>query len=374
MKNFFNNYKITINFLGIKISIKNKLYAKSLCKKINKDIGKYKYVHVMHNDKFNKSFVDFLNKNFDNNEHMILCQKLFPDEPPRAFPKGNNVYEWATLDNINFNTKNIKKIIFHELRPDYVDFLYQNKELLSKSFWTVWGGDLYWPPRDEKNDFVRSNLKGYLCSIDKEYALNKYHMKGDFYEVHYPFSTVFNKNHKIKKRLKDEPVIIQVGKSGEPSNLEVFDFLAKFKNENIKIRSTLSYCTRSNDDKEKILKKGFEIFGDKFEPLLDFLPPEDYTKYVSQNDILILNSDKQEGVGNVILHLIHGAKIYVKSSISTFKYFNNKNVKIFDAYELNNISFEELIKNEYAQQNIENIKDFTDENCLANLWKKVFTD
>ena len=374
MKNFFNNYQIIINFLGIKIKFKNKFYAKNLSKKINADISKYKYVHVMHNDKFNKPFVDFINENFDSNEHMILCQKLLPDKPPTLFPTGDNVYEWATLDNINFNIENVKKIIFHELRGNYVDFLYKNQELLKKSYWVIWGGDLYWPPRDEKNDFIRKNLAGYLSTLDKEYAINKYHMKGPFYDVNYPFSTVFNKKFEFKKRSKDEPVVIQVGKSGEPSNLEIFDFLAKFKDENIKIRSTVSYCTRSNDDKEKILKKGYEIFGDKFEPLLTFLPPDDYTKYVSQNDILILNSDNQEGVGNIILHLLHGAKIYVKSSVSTYKYFNDKNTKIFDVQELKNISFEEFIKNDYAKQNVENIKDFTDKDCLAGLWAKVFTD
>ena len=47
------------------------------------------YYLSMYNDKFNKPFVDFLNANFNKNEHMILCCKkhsvdLYP------FPEGDH--------------------------------------------------------------------------------------------------------------------------------------------------------------------------------------------------------------------------------------------------------------------------------------------
>ena len=44
----------------------------------------------MFNDKFNKPYVDFLNKNFGKNEHLILCKKWFSEHP---FPLGENVIE-----------------------------------------------------------------------------------------------------------------------------------------------------------------------------------------------------------------------------------------------------------------------------------------
>ena len=51
--------------------------------RIQQRIDHAKYVHLMFNDKFNKPFVDFLNKHFDHQEHLILCKRWFDNH---AFP------------------------------------------------------------------------------------------------------------------------------------------------------------------------------------------------------------------------------------------------------------------------------------------------
>ena len=48
--------------MGLLKNIQREIKKYKLKQKINEDISKYKYVHIMYNDKFNKPFVDFLNK------------------------------------------------------------------------------------------------------------------------------------------------------------------------------------------------------------------------------------------------------------------------------------------------------------------------
>ena len=155
--------------MGLMKKIKQKIKLFSCQRKIDS----YKYVHIMFNDKFNKPFVDFLNTNFNPKEHLVLCKRWFSEHP---FPIGDNVMEIQSLNCFNFNQAD--KVICHSLFDnELVDYLYSHQDILKqKAYWTIWGGDLYEAPRDEKNDFVRKNFKGYMlfANNDKQILLNKY--------------------------------------------------------------------------------------------------------------------------------------------------------------------------------------------------------
>ena len=141
---------------------------------INEKLKNYKYAHIMFNDKFNKPLVDFLNRNFNIKEHIILCQRWYKDFP---FPTGDNVFEMINLEKLEI-PDNIEKIIFHSLLGgEYAEYLYKHQDILkNKAYWVIWGADLYEAPRDEINDFVRANFKGYTDITDEEYAKNKYNI------------------------------------------------------------------------------------------------------------------------------------------------------------------------------------------------------
>jgi len=145
--------------MNINAAIKNL----PIINKVNKAIKQYKYIHLMYNDKFNKPFVDFLNKNFDPKEHLILCKRWIKDEKVAPFPVGDNVFEIYSLFGLNFERDNIKKIFCHSMTDkEIVYYLYNHeKTLKEKTYWIIWGRDLYEAPDSEKHNFVRKNLKGY---------------------------------------------------------------------------------------------------------------------------------------------------------------------------------------------------------------------
>lgn len=349
-----------------------------LTKKINKNIADYKYIHIMNNDKFVKPFVDFLNKNFNPDEHMVLCYRTCPDKAPTLFPRGRNVYEYVYFKDITgLLGDNIDKIIFHSLfLPGVIDRLYREPELLKKSYWVIWGGDLYNAPRDEKNDFVRKNFKGYISLItgDEKVAQNKYNSNSVLMNAMYIPLTKIEHIKGLNKNKKSN-ITIQINNSCNESTLEMLDILSKFKDKNIKIRTILSYGKM--EYKDKIIQKGKEIFGDKFEYLDKYISADKYAKYIADNDILILNPNRQQGAGNIMLALSVGVKVFVCDATVSSKFFKDEGFIIYDSANIKNLTFEELLEypEEPKNKNIEKAYLFLSDSQYMhqfNAWTKVF--
>ena len=356
-----------------------RLRSKILTPRINRDIKKYKYVHVMKNDKFNKSFVDFLNKNFDSTEHMILCYRACKNKPPTLFPKGGNVYEYVYFKDIKgLLDDNIDKIIFHSLfMPGVVDRLYREPELLKKSYWVIWGGDLYNAPRDEKNDFVRKNFKGYISLIagDEKVAKEKYNSKSLLFTALGPVLMDKSFLEKIP-HVKTDKIVIQINNSCDDSTLDMLDILSKYKNKDIIIRTILSYGKMQY--KDKIKEKGKKIFGDKFQYLDKLILSDDYGKFLSENDILILCQNRQQGLGNAIYDLALGAKVFLPYNTTSLAFVESYNLKVFDSLKIKDMSIEEFIEypENLKKRNMHAALTYCDnslryEKC-RKMWQKIF--
>lgn len=360
----------------------NKIKEKRKAKRINKIIRRYKFIHIMDSDKFAKPFVDFLNRNFDMKEHLVLCKRTDRDEFP--FPHGENVIEIKTLLYLKF--KNNEKVFFHSLfNHESVKYLYKHKDILKeKAYWQIWGGDLYNAPRDKKNDFVRENFRAYITDVDndkvvleKRYATRK---NKKVYHATYTFPVTINMIQQAKDSLKKRnATIIQINNSCDDSTLEMLDILSKFKMKNIIVKTILSYGKL--EFKQAIIDKGNAIFGDKFEFIDMILPPQDYAKYVSENDVLILNQNRQQGLGNAFLALAFGTKLYIRSEISTYDYLIQNGNKVFDitnglcgAYcHMDFVEFIAIDK-EIQQNNILNSQKFFSDEFAKKLFEKVFYD
>ncbi|MCM1265228.1 MAG: TDP-N-acetylfucosamine:lipid II N-acetylfucosaminyltransferase [Candidatus Gastranaerophilales bacterium] len=357
--------------MGLIKNIKREIDKHRFVNKINKNISKYKYVHVMFNDKFNKPFVDLLNKYLNSNEHMIICKRVFFNDTVQPFPIGDNVYEFIKFKGLKLDHNNIKKIVFHSLFfEDVIDYLYSKKDVLNKSYWRIWGGDLYNAPRDKKNDYVRRNFKGYIGIIDREYALNKYGMADNFYKMFYRFP--------LSKEMLDnticdnkDAIVIQINHSCNKTTLEMLDILSKYKNENIKIKTVLSYG-KYMEYKEPIIQKGKEIFGNKFEYLEKYISPQEYAQYLAQNDILILNQRQQQGFGNTLASLYLGQKVFIRKDISVNQYLNEDGIKIYNSEDIENLSFQEFLSFPERESTTANVTKYLQDEYLAELMEKFF--
>ena len=345
-----------------------------IVKQCNDTIRRYRFVHLMFNDKFGKPWGDFLNRNFDTKQHLMLCKRWFDEFP---FPQGENVIEIGSLWGLDFSYAD--KIFCHSLfDEELIDYLYKHQDILEqKAYWLIWGGDLYNAQRDEKNDFVRENFCGYITDVDGDKKLLEKtysHKKNKaFHHAAYTFPVTQEMIKKAKDSLVlQNATVIQINNSCDKSTLEILDILARFKDENIIIKTILSYGRL--EFKEQIIQKGKEIFGDKFTFIDTILSPQDYAKYMSENNILILNQNRQQGVGNACIALQFGTKLYIRSEISSFNHLISHGNAVFDTNKISQMDFSEFIAIDKAIQenNIKESSKFFSDEFSKGLWEKIF--
>lgn len=338
-------------------------------------IKKCKFIHIMYNDKFCQGFIDFIERNFCIEDHVFVVQKILDDLPPLT---GRNVVEIGDLRKYTFGLNDEQVIICHSLFMSGIGGFYNsNRHLLKRSYWFIYGGDLYNAPRNETADYIRSNFACYITDVDNDINVltDRYKIESlNYVNSAYTFPVTLDmiKRAQQKKSQNKDYVTIQINNSSDVSTLEILDILSKFKNEKIKIRTILSYGKL--EYKQDIINKGISIYGDKFSYIDTLLTPEKYAEFCVENDILILNQNRQQGLGNSFLALQFGQKLFIRSEITTYDYLRKNGNIVFDTKLIRGMSFETFKYNSCVDKsvNILNSKKFFTDEFLYIHWKKVF--
>lgn len=334
-----------------------------------------KNVHIMFNDKFNKPLVDFFNKYFDAKDNLFVFYDGYSKDLFKI-PKYSNVIELKDMANMKLHN-NVKKVFLHGLfNSGTINWLYDNKDILHKCYWFIWGGDLYDIEENEKSMYIKKNVKAYLGSLakDAEYAREKYNSNAVFLSIDIPSPLSLEMLEDAQKgKIKKDYTVIQINHSACQSTLEILDKLARFKDKPIKVKTVLSYADIVYND--EIIKKGKEIFQDKFIPQMDYLQPQDHAKYLADADILIMNQQRQQGGRNINAMLYFGCKVYLRSDVSTWHYYQEEqNFKLFDTLNLDNETFENFI--EMSQEDRDSNKklayELHNDKNIISYWEKIF--
>lgn len=336
-----------------------------------------KYLHIGANSRIYTDYIKFIDENFDRKEHKFL----YPKE------NGKNLTEniFIIIKFIVYGLM-VKKIFIHGLfNKKMILFLYIFRFFLNKSSWIIWGGDLYTNyfklqsnsrlTFKEKIYFyidkkVKKHFKNYITFMTRDYKIMQKYCNGNgklLLSFTYP-SNLYKKNE-IRKEKKEE-LWIQVGNSADPSNnhFEILEKLSKFKDMNIKLFCILSYGG-NEEYKKQVIRKGSELFKDKFFPILNFMEFKEYMSFLSSLDIAIFAHNRQQGFGNITSLLSMKKTVYLKETVTTFKTLKEMGIEVK--------SFEKLINLEKIDENIlETNRKIIEENFseekLIEQWKNIF--
>lgn len=337
---------------------------------------KYKYIHVMNNGIHSVNIIKFMNKYFDSNEHCFIFPFVMLSKTKSQLPPNLKNVFYTPLNNVDIH--NINKIIIHGLFDSLlINFLYKNKQFLKKTYWFIWGGDLYAAKNTKADNYVRKHLTGIITAFDKEVYEKKYGKCKKFYYATYPHDMT---EDMIVKNNKDKNYIhIQVNNSADETTLEMLDILSKFKNEPIKISTILSYKTVGQKDVQmQIMKKGYETFKDKFNPIIEFMPKEKFANHLASVDIYISNQNRQQGNGNASFVCAfgggHGGKVFTKKGTSVYEEYNKLGIKYFDTDTIKNLSFDEFVAYDLQtkEKTIALLKERMKDETKVRQWDKVF--
>ena len=104
---------------------------------------------------------------------------------------------------------------------------------------------------------------------------------------------------------------IQLGNSATPANnhIEAIDWLSQMDLGTRKVIVPLSYG--SDDYRDMVCAYGKKRLGDSFQPVTDFMPFDEYKALLAQCGIMFMNTIRPQGVGNILINLMNGAKVIV---------------------------------------------------------------
>lgn len=262
-----------------------------------------------------------------------------------------------------------EKIIIHYLSIDSAKFVSQISH--PSIYWIEWGGDLYngllnqrgfqlyfdknieWKifghqmPRTlywmyKKWKSYRYNHYYYLAirqikyfvpdSMYDEYPLFLYYYPEfshlqyrDFF--YYPIDEILGWNFE-KIYCTGSNIIIGNSASLTGNHIEAFNIISTLNLNNRSIIAPLSYGPSKYVD--YVCDKGKELFGDSFVPVLEFMPIEQYNLLLCNARIFIYNNYRQEAVGNIIIALYLGGKVFLNKRNPLLSFYKSLGIIIFD--------------------------------------------
>ena len=344
-------------------------------------LNQMKILHIAEPQSFTKPFFSLVEKNFEVKDHAILTHGKSNGWPSDLTIAHKTLSGVRWVANFLDSARKAEKIILHGLWDSrLIVLLALHPAMLKKCYWVIWGGDLYSHSMGKKNLrwyatelFRRPVIRriGHLITYvqgDVELARKWYGAIGQYHECFMYTSNIY-RDYAIKEQ-PHAVVNIQIGNSADPSNnhLEILENLKSFRDQNITIYAPLSYGDQANA--KTVIAAGKAIFGDKFKPMTDFIPFEQYLEFLGKIDIAVFAHKRQQGMGNTITLLGLGKKVYMRSDVTPRATFDGMGVKIFDFPNIDLMP----INKETINKNIAQIKKNFSEKKLTDQLKSIFKD
>lgn len=350
-------------------------------------------LHIFSDSPYTYKFIDLVNQMFSPAEHQFVVLLNRNSRFAGYYSSVKNCR--LAYSNIDFFKSAVRffeaeKIIFHQLnQPRLLLFLSIFYPLsFRKSTWSIWGGDAYF------HSFKKNTLKDNLIERvfahvirrfptiaayipgDYDVVKAKYNTKAKYIRAKYPSPIdvgCLRDVPKIEKKLPTTTIL--VGNSGDPSNehIATFELLSKYKNHDIKVVSVLSY-SGTKDYIEKVIESGNMIFGNKFSPITEYMPLEDYLKFISDVDICVFNHKLSQGLGNLFLFFALGGKVFISNQTTPFQFYKSTGVDLCATEDIQHLSFEDFctFSQESRQTNKDLIFKEIDYRQIVLEWEQVF--
>lgn len=354
-----------------------------------------KNLHIIPYEKFTEGYIRVINNEFkDIVNHFYV---IISDESQKEKIKYDNVTflkrTSALYSTIVDNIFNYDKIFVHNLSCIYPKLMLRMALIPKrkiKQYWILWGMDLYCY-QEPKNtikekifEFIRGmyirHLRGIIFWVKGDYELAKkwYHTKAKYFRGGYSTS-YYSKETPPVDTPSDGFVRIQVGNSAAVRNrhIEALEKISRIDNERLLLYCPLSYAGNA-EYIQQVVSVGKELFGDRFNPITEMMPYENYVKYLETIDIGVFNTDRQMGLGNISKMLLMGKKVYVNDYTTSWDYYRSLGAEIFS---FNNVNLEtaegqrdflSLLDHKSKLHNYESIMSARKQ--YLSLWDTIFND
>lgn len=307
------------------------------------------FLHVLFDEKVVNSFISMMETAFPNESTYLIIRRK---GKPNRVESGKNIVSFDEKSNdlkrFLSNISVYKHVCLHAM-GGYKFYQYINHTSIS---WVIWGGDLYEPLLESK---------GYENYYDKEqqYKVRAGRMPVWLYKLlvtlrdsgsvkrmenvinklsyfitdngcdedvfnryfgdknitfpgtinYYPIENLIDES-KREKECYGSAIWVGNSAAANGNHVWVFEKLKNFSDD-IKILTPISY----GDVRfvKFIDNEGRKILGDKFVPLKDYLPVNDYYSKFLQANAFIFGHFRQCAVGNILMAFYFGGKVFLSN-------------------------------------------------------------
>ncbi|MCI1779710.1 MAG: TDP-N-acetylfucosamine:lipid II N-acetylfucosaminyltransferase [Bacteroidales bacterium] len=329
-------------------------------------------LHLANDEKVINRAIELFEKSFPQNNLFVI----FGKKPFHMVKSGKNIISYKEYDERKYSHL-ISSVIIHYLTDKKVRFMKRHIDRTIPAYWIMWGSDLYHRMLESKGFEIRYKKGNYdkrICKYvltpfnkindairtEKRVAFVNKHIKylvtstiEDDYEIalkyfpglkekehkefsYYPIDSIINKES--PKKFSGNGIQLGHSASLTDNHEYVFNILSQFDTSGRKIITPLSYSGNKRYRKY-VINKGKELFGEDFDPVLKFLPLEKYNKLMASASVAIYGNWRQEAVGNILISLYLGEKIFFSKRNPILKWAERHGFKVF---ELENMTQEEL--------------------------------
>lgn len=332
--------------------------------------------------------------------------------PPKFVQKSGNIYlirnnaDWPALDYSKFS-----KVLIHALDYDKIEFCKKLPKDI-EVFWLVWGNDLYnlflmgrgykmfykSHPRNNllhrfgqlllrigyRNkrrrmifDFLKSHDVKMVCSQEEFHLFRKYYPKEsiNFTNItdyfYYPVDEILG-NKLIHKKANGNIILVGNSCSFTNNHEYVFDIIKDIDLKEKKIVTPLSY-SGSEEYKAKVIAAGKKHFGNSYEPLTEFLPIGKYNQLMSHAQVCIYGNWRQEALGNIIIALCLGAKVFISNKYPILNTLRKMGLTVYSLEEIDEKALHSPLNKDIQEINHDIIFKFYNWNRLKVLTKEYFS-
>jgi len=240
--------------------------------------------------------------------------------------------------------------------------------------WVAWGGDLYHLLSSYRNDLYLPETRRFVASLPTKRqktlfspvkllkALGRTLIFGDwekralsrvdfasmlylehqmlaasvqeFQAKHFHFNWYYSAEEVFMKG--SSPVCgtdILVGNSAAPSgnHAEIFRLLGSMNIGDRNVVVPLSYG--DEDYADWVCNLGVRAFGNRFRPVRNFMPLDEYNDLISSCGTVFMNHVRQQAFGNICTALYKGARVYLRAKNPIFQFLQEKGVSIYEVPE-----------------------------------------
>jgi len=136
------------------------------------------------------------------------------------------------------------------------------------------------------------------------------------------------------QKVKGDNILLGNSASFTNNHVEAIDILSKCDKLSGSVICPLSY-SNSSSYVTYVSQYGSAMLGEKFMPLINFMPYDDYVQFLLSCSVVIMNHHRQQGAASVAMALYFGAKVYINLKNPMYKYYADLGVKMFSIDGLN---------------------------------------